>query len=31
MRSMFEDGLRQVLAGNTTIEEVLEATRATSE
>jgi len=31
MRSMFEDGLRQVLAGNTTIEEVLEATRATEE
>jgi len=29
MRSMFEDGLRQVFAGNTTIEEVLEATRAT--
>jgi type IV pilus assembly protein PilB len=31
MHSMFEDGLRQVLAGNTTLEEVLEATRATSE
>src|SRR6266516_749998 len=29
MHSMFEDGLRQVFAGNTTIEEVLEATRAT--
>ena len=31
MHSMFDDGLRQVLAGNTTIEEVLEATRATAE
>ena len=31
MRSMFEDGMRQVLAGNTTIEEVLEATRATAD
>jgi type IV pilus assembly protein PilB len=31
MHSMFEDGLRQVLAGNTTIEEVLEATRATTD
>ena len=30
MHSMFEDGLRQVFAGNTTIEEVLEATRATA-
>ncbi len=31
MHSMFEDGLRKVLAGNTTIEEVLEATRATAD
>ena len=31
MHSMFEDGLRQVLAGKTTIDEVLEATRATEE
>jgi type IV pilus assembly protein PilB len=28
MKSLFEDGLRKVLAGNTTIEELLEATRA---
>ena len=27
MQTMFEDGLRQVLAGSTTIEEVLEVTR----
>src|SRR5436190_7764934 len=31
MHSMFEDGMRQVLEGRTTIEEVLEATRATAE
>jgi len=31
MHSMFEDCLRKVLAGNTTIEEVLEATRATAD
>jgi len=28
MQSMFEDGLRKVLAGGTTIEELLEVTRA---
>jgi len=27
MQTMFDDGLRQVLAGSTTIEEVLEVTR----
>ena len=31
MQSMFEDGLRKVLAGTTTIEEVLSATRTTAE
>ena len=31
MQSMFEDGLRKVLAGNTTIEELLEATRQTAD